>query len=142
MNGVTFPSSFNSIKVRLIRILGDDYQQIIVFQFHKGSINTTVLAGCAALLCSFNSIKVRLIPTCEHDLICEFVFQFHKGSINTDAGLPVSSSDIKFQFHKGSINTSLIINIRLRRICFNSIKVRLIPSTLTLLNKVFAVSIP
>ena len=54
--------SFNSIKVRLILLTPAFVQDVLPFQFHKGSINTRYLG-------SFNS-QINM-------------FQFHKGSINT-----------------------------------------------------------
>ena len=53
--------SFNSIKVRLIRIKGDEEARSLLFQFHKGSINTKSQREWTKPKSCFNSIKVRLI---------------------------------------------------------------------------------
>ena len=53
---------FNSIKVRLERTLCRQFNQFIVFQFHKGAIRTAVLAAVLTAVLDFNSIKVRLEP--------------------------------------------------------------------------------
>ena len=100
---------------------------ILQFQFHKGSIKTSLAARRAAACACFNSIKVRLRPwsvvsgattdtrfnsikvrlrqrSCERD-DSKDVFQFHKGSIKT-VGIEVHRSLPQlFQFHKGSIKT-------------------------------------
>ena len=52
---------FNSIKVRLIRYLFRFKVQNELFQFHKGSINTSLLILPTSTTLRFNSIKVRLI---------------------------------------------------------------------------------
>ena len=105
----------------------------IMFQFHKGSINTILARLPPLFVPRFNSIKVRLIhPNVLLDEL--FVeFQFHKGSINTMSGISNLLNSSAFQFHKGSINTSQTTSIRFRLICFNSIKVRLIPEAITTL---------
>ena len=55
-----------------------------MFQFHKGSINTSPSAQLARLRAAF---------------------QFHKGSINTHLDTFFVPYRLLFQFHKGSINT-------------------------------------
>ena len=56
---------------------------MIVFQFHKGSINTSQRSEAHQQAHSFNSIKVRLILKIIIKVIIYALFQFHKGSINT-----------------------------------------------------------
>ena len=119
-------AGFNSIKVRLIHGGGLCRCVVPLFQFHKGSINTTSSSSVAPDSLCFNSIKVRLIPHHYPTSEVAVLFQFHKGSINTRR-VPFRFTVAKlFQFHKGSINT-YILSICIYFIGgFNSIKVRLI----------------
>ena len=78
-----------------------------MFQFHKGSINTSSSGVQQVYKRRFNSIKVRLIRRAIHGRQRERRFQFHKGSINT-------VQQARMPYVKKS---------------FNSIKVRLIPAT-------------
>ena len=77
-------ANFNSIKVRLELPGGSvDTSSGQVFQFHKGTIRTTIKVDRIKLEGHFNSIKVRLEPlmvTPEGKLSA---FQFHKGTIRT-----------------------------------------------------------
>ena len=95
------------------------------FQFHKGTIKTTVLPSTLSTFAHFNSIKVRL------KLIILQVF-YHVlsnfNSIKVRLKLdPPSRWELppKFQFHKGTIKTTLCNNHCLSLLHFNSIKVRL-----------------
>ena len=55
--------NFNSIKVRLkLACLLGCLACFLLFQFHKGTIKTSYIAGDIRLLSDFNSIKVRLKP--------------------------------------------------------------------------------
>ena len=75
---------FNSIKVRLIHFDAFFVPYRILFQFHKGSINTKRQARRYSNVLRFNSIKVRLIHAgMSPAALSGFKFQFHKGSINT-----------------------------------------------------------
>ena len=56
--------NFNSIKVQLEQQLLLHWHQLLVFQFHKGTIRTDYFNG--------------VLPTAQ-------LFQFHKGTIRTDA---------------------------------------------------------
>ena len=76
--------NFNSIKVRL-----KQESTILVicsseFQFHKGTIKTSIL---------------NLL------ILLQSKFQFHKGTIKTLPLLPLTLCLIRFQFHKGTIKT-------------------------------------
>ena len=62
----------------------ENYSQVPLFQFHKGSIKT---------LQKLDAIE-RLTT-----------FQFHKGSIKTQKTMSREVERIGFQFHKGSIKT-------------------------------------
>ena len=97
---------FNSIKVRLKHELNPHGNLLIVFQFHKGTIETN---------------------QCDFPSMCRRLFQFHKGTIETPKAKiapPTSSNfnsikvrlkpfsdgtpiplDKEFQFHKGTIET-------------------------------------
>ena len=117
------------------------------FQFHKGTIRTSMLLHSDFYLLYFNSIKVRLelniisrkkssrkfqfhkgtIRTIS--LFCLFPwwlpFQFHKGTIRTVNSATGVFSVAKFQFHKGTIRTLHQLAKGLLIDDFNSIKVRL-----------------
>ena len=54
---------FNSIKVQLILLLLQRYQNAFKFQFHKGTINTFYESRLAIVFTNFNSIKVQLIQS-------------------------------------------------------------------------------
>ena len=74
---------FNSIKVRLKPQGLTAGTNLSVFQFHKGTIKTSVLFPITPLLLNFNSIKVRLKLTAGTNLTVGYSFQFHKGTIKT-----------------------------------------------------------
>ena len=76
---------FNSIKVRLERVILRVILGVILFQFHKGTIRTAKCKDMTEEELHFNSIKVRLERN------------------NVQAVLPMS---VTFQFHKGTIRTS------------------------------------
>ena len=57
---------FNSIKVRLEQQISSIFLLLLVFQFHKGTIRTTICSWQWWNFRHFNSIKVRLEPT-RHD---------------------------------------------------------------------------
>ena len=76
---------FNSIKVRLERVLCRQFNQFVVFQFHKGTIRTDLS---------------------HNDVFSCAPFQFHKGTIRTPKSDQRSESAARFQFHKGTIRTS------------------------------------
>ena len=97
------------------------------FQFHKGSINTSVCIFNMSYCHSFNSIKVRLIQQYNGVTTSYKQFQFHKGSINTLFVIVAPTHHATFQFHKGSINTEDAVSALSYYNRFNSIKVRLIP---------------
>ena len=59
------------------------------------------------------------------------IFQFHKGAIETEEHLPVMSFDNRFQFHKGAIETVRVQTGIAAITTFNSIKVRLKPSSMS-----------
>ena len=69
-----------TIKTSILLFLS---RQSIIFQFHKGTIKTLVLPLVQVLLSYFNSIKVqlklgRIVQSC-----AIYLFQFHKGTIKT-----------------------------------------------------------
>ena len=76
--------NFNSIKVRLELLMGDNTTAALIFQFHKGTIRTQ-LSRLRNLLqrSNFNSIKVRLEPAPTSNSSAATLFQFHKGTIRT-----------------------------------------------------------
>ena len=75
---------FNSIKVQLKLPEASPLILAPIFQFHKGTIKTSIL-----LFLSRQSI----------------IFQFHKGTIKTKPKMLREPSAVKFQFHKGTIKT-------------------------------------
>ena len=98
----------------------------IPFQFHKGTIRTSVVVACPRPFANFNSIKVRLELSSRSRTSNAVWFQFHKGTIRTwgrnhylhqkqyfnsikvRLELPRMSRTtlpMIFQFHKGTIRT-------------------------------------
>ena len=120
---------------------------ISMFQFHKGTIRTSVQSLEIATNLRFNSIKVRLERLMDYDayykyqsfnsikvrleqsvsrfIAAHFGFQFHKGTIRTTITNVKPSDFSAFQFHKGTIRTSDKMTSRPCLTSFNSIKVRL-----------------
>ena len=119
------------MKVRLIQLPTVSPSPPVSFQFHEGSINTLRLAHQATLLRYFNSMKVRLIHTLAPIWAAAHQFQFHEGSINTEDSEQRKRPPRPFQFHEGSINTISSFSFLATRFNFNSMKVRLIRTTLT-----------
>ena len=76
--------NFNSIKVRLERLLLRYIVKVLIFQFHKGTIRTTILTTLTSSTQNFNSIKVRLELGALLHRLYDSTFQFHKGTIRTD----------------------------------------------------------
>ena len=97
--------NFNSIKVRLKLIQDAKSQDIKIFQFHKGTIKTSVTRHREADGINFNSIKVRL----KHYSIVPLTFeQYNFNSIKVRLKQNVLNSFlviVLFQFHKGTIKT-------------------------------------
>ena len=58
----------------------------LIFQFHKGAIETMTKRLFRILSAAFNSIKVRLKQRLRKQLNKVFDFQFHKGAIETHRG--------------------------------------------------------
>ena len=133
---------FNSIKVRLERTIELHWHTRLMFQFHKGTIRTQVRAYELIINERFNSIKVRLEHQATIDNIVANTFQFHKGTIRTGQSPQVASSPAEFQFHKGTIRTREVWKPFPEFLCFNSIKVRLEQSIITLFASTSGVSIP
>ena len=67
-----------------MRTLCRQWNQFIVFQFHKGTIKTEREESSLSSIRNFNSIKVRLKPIWKFRFfdVCR-LFQFHKGTIKT-----------------------------------------------------------
>ena len=123
---------FNSIKVRLEHCnMMIQFMICMLFQFHKGTIRTEILAVSSPLNVNFNSIKVRLELSQMSDNYTNISkFQFHKGTIRTEAPNRLLSLVAIFQFHKGTIRTFHIPLYVHPYSYFNSIKVRLeLPKT-------------
>ena len=97
---------FNSIKVQLEHSKLTNTSAISLFQFHKGTIRTSLLAV--------------------HTYLTN-VFQFHKGTIRTKPDETNENSLFIFQFHKGTIRTTLALLFDHLVCNFNSIKVQLEP---------------
>ena len=88
-------ANFNSIKVRLRLSAAISAAGGLLFQFHKGSIKT-----------SMNFSSYLIIRS----------FQFHKGSIKTLEDAGYNPQLAKFQFHKGSIKTHRLNGSRVWRV--------------------------
>ena len=120
--------NFNSIKLRLepaTRLF--PFLVLTRFQFHKGTIRTSIQNGKTGYDSHFNSIKVRLEREWRDFGGAMPSFQFHKGAIRTSYATSAGSANsdfnsIKvrlelktangevansetFQFHKGAIRT-------------------------------------
>ena len=122
-------------------------EEVIKFQFHKGTIRTQTQFCSLLVNCYFNSIKVRLERPFSLHSTSFALFQFHKGTIRTNQERLNTSLGREFQFHKGTIRTPRAFDEAccevlfqfhkgtIRTICqcencsplkyFNSIKVRL-----------------
>ena len=79
-----------------------------VFQFHKGTIKTTIELQIPQRVIYFNSIKVQLRRTVAILALVIWKFQFHKGTIKTLAGEQSVGGNALFQFHKGTIKTKMV----------------------------------
>ena len=98
----------------------------ILFQFHKGTIETLEAEMEKAILNSFQFHKGTIETS--HRLVHRLyvrLFQFHKGTIETGIHLYPYQKDQGFQFHKGTIETFSTRFILVVLLHFNSIKVRL-----------------
>ena len=108
---ICFPllrANFNSIKVRLERRDRDPrFRSQYAFQFHKGTIRTSVFARFSRVLDYFNSIKVRLELTVLLVIFMQ-IFNFNSIKVRLEHrhDLLNSSSVTAFQFHKGTIRTA------------------------------------
>ena len=96
-----------------------------LFQFHKGTIKTTVLPSTLSTFAHFNSIKVRL------KLIILQVFYHVLSNFNSikvrlkPSTRLYKNARLLFQFHKGTIKTAFNQKPTRYSSDFNSIKVRL-----------------
>ena len=100
------------------------------FQFHKGTIKTQTTEKAKNFAFHFNSIKVRLklrLPILNYKIF--YQFQFHKGTIKTYELDRFTTDYFLFQFHKGTIKTSAALCGSGATSYFNSIKVRLKPTS-------------
>ena len=95
------------------------------FQFHKGTIKTTLTIKTRLRRIYFNSIKVRLKLILIIFLQLVLKFQFHKGTIKTRERNNSAVVRHPFQFHKGTIKTAGEKWKTNSNYNFNSIKVRL-----------------
>ena len=75
--------NFNSIKVRLKLTLSEKSIENLLFQFHKGTIETPIKRPICTPKVNFNSIKVRLKRASDAFVANNAKFQFHKGTIET-----------------------------------------------------------
>ena len=80
----------------------------LMFQFHKGTIRTSLHRVVQLIKLCFNSIKVRLEQMVARFTAHAPVFQFHKGTIRTGLMVYGAYRGIRFQFHKGTIRTAVI----------------------------------
>ena len=123
--GALVRADFNSIKVRLEPNLAGDNNAVLGFQFHKGTIRTSVPVYLLLEIFYFNSIKVRLEHRAPSFGAHTLKFQFHKGTIRTLTPWKKWEYGTQFQFHKGTIRTWAKTKGLDFDNYFNSIKVRL-----------------
>ena len=76
--------NFNSIKVQLKPLTKEVCFYSWEFQFHKGTIKTSVISSSIQISQeNFNSIKVQLKQMQQTSDALKYLFQFHKGTIKT-----------------------------------------------------------
>ena len=78
---------------------------ILIFQFHKGTIRTFRELITSGGVGNFNSIKVQLELGLPAAFVERAAFQFHKGTIRTRRVASKPRASNSFQFHKGTIRT-------------------------------------
>ena len=75
------------------------------FQFHKGTIRTFICAARLDSFSDFNSIKVQL-ELCAHRWACLLVLDFNSIKVQLELFFnPIFFFFFLFQFHKGTIRT-------------------------------------
>ena len=128
-------NNFNSIKVQLRHIFSYLPWEISQFQFHKGTIKTSVIFTRDKGSPYFNSIKVQLRPAYCAKYCCKQLFQFHKGTIKTLRLTNHLWLLLLFQFHKGTIKTMVRLILLTLSMDFNSIKVQLRQKIINMFNR-------
>ena len=122
----TLHLNFNSIKVQLeLNFFELIIYHLFVFQFHKGTIRTTICNCKIRHYRHFNSIKVQLEQFVPKTITLLYLYF---NSIKVQLEQPSRSRKRrarKFQFHKGTIRTSPSSPSALCVPYFNSIKVQL-----------------
>ena len=109
---------------------GDNQTDIkAIFQFHKGTIKTSVRGLNRCRICNFNSIKVRLKHNSSAINVAYVGFQFHKGTIKTDNSCLTRTFHRNFNSIKVRLKPIVCSNRAAMVLNFNSIKVRLKQST-------------
>ena len=99
---------------------------LVLFQFHKGTIRTELQVLNLVSLLHFNSIKVQLEPIKSvMTITCTDRFQFHKGTIRTVISITSFLFFANFNFIKVQLELYLHSYLRQSRQNFNSIKVQL-----------------
>ena len=82
----------------------------MLFQFHYGSIKSTIKICRHSPCRNFNSTMVRLKDWLKDGLGTNpQIFQFHYGSIKRLTWLVISLVSLVFQFHYGSIKSESMI---------------------------------
>ena len=98
--------------------MNKEFSSLSLFQFHKGTIRTRILAVILIKFLDFNSIKVQLelwqFGICDSK---RTKFQFHKGTIRTYASAK-NMIAMAFQFHKGTIRTRHAESAKLLQLLF------------------------
>ena len=101
---------------------------LVLFQFHKGTIRTELQVLNLVSLLHFNSIKVQLEPIKSvMTITCTDRFQFHKGTIRTVISITSFLFFANFNSIKVQLELYLHSYLRQSRQNFNSIKVQLEP---------------
>ena len=119
---------FNSIKVRFELCKGSPESSTKPFQFHKGTIRTSICCVPAFFqVAYFNSIKVRLERSSQNWTYSHFpLFQFHKGTIRTHTRTSCVNS-VSSYFNSIKVRLEPVLQVVILSVIFdfNSIKVRL-----------------
>ena len=102
------------------------------FQFHKGTIRTSIPFDLSILPANFNSIKVQLERKFTASTYGMIIFQFHKGTIRTTVLSVLKILSLNFNSIKVQLELCLPVASLLLLPNFNSIKVQLELNIVTL----------
>jgi len=118
--------SFNSTLVRLKELEHDKAQALFKFQFHTGSIKSSVSVSPSPNNLCFNSTLVRLKASTSIYQPPEFcVFQFHTGSIKSDLETRLGTPSDRFNSTLVRLKDRQEMQGFIDQLSFNSTLVRL-----------------